>query len=204
VAGIALESLRRLPDKPLNLGFIARAMVALVMVLTLLDSARILVTSGVHEYFSAEDNYWDDFLAYSLGWHYEAISQVNDLPAGANVWVLWEPRVLYCDEPRIDCRPDSLMDAWYYARRTVDDGAPAAIANRWRADGADYLLVYEFGRTYEQDNHHLYDAADWAAWDKFVEDHLVQVWEGGNDEDDIEYILYQWWDRKSPVIARSR
>ncbi|MBN1200581.1 MAG: hypothetical protein JXJ20_01875 [Anaerolineae bacterium] len=198
VAALALESLRRLPDKPLNLGFVLRAMVGLVIVFALIDGARIVVTSGIHAYYSAEDDYQDAFMAHKLGWHYEAIiRQVNTLPPGSCVRLLWEPRSLYCDETRVSCRPDSLMDAWYYARRTVGGGDPAAIAAAWQADGdPDYLLVYEFGRRYERDHSDQYDPADWAAWDVFVADHLDEVWRGGNADDDIQYILYTW--RRSP------
>jgi hypothetical protein len=191
VAGIALDGLRRLPEKPLNLGFIVQAMVGLVLVFTLIDTARILIRSGIHEYYSGEDDHEQEFLNYSLGWHAWAMEHLNELPAGSRVRFLWEPRTLYCDDDRITCRPDSLMDGWYYARRTVEDGGPAAIAAQWQTDGdPDYLLVYEFGRTFERDNSDLYTAADWAAWNTFVTAYLDRVWEGGGDE--IEYILYRW------------
>ncbi|MBN1678650.1 MAG: hypothetical protein JW966_00065 [Anaerolineae bacterium] len=191
-AGITLESLRRLPGKPLNLGFTIRAMVALVVIFTLLTSGRRFVTSGIHEYYSADDDYRTAFLNERLGWYYEAIRHVNDLPDGTRIRFLWEPRTLYCDQKHLDCRPDSLMDSWYHARRTVNGGSLAAIAQQWQASGADRLLVYEYGREFERDNASLYDDADWADWDVFVAEYLNEDWRGGNTDDEIQYIIYSW------------
>ncbi len=191
-AAIALDSLRLLPEKPLNLGFVVRAMVGLVVAFTLISTGRSVLGRGVGRYYSGDEGYWDSFLEDQLGWHYEAMQQINDnLPVGADVWLLWEPRSLYCDVA-IACRPDSLMDAWYHARRVIDGGSTAAIADQWKADGADYLLVYEFGREYEEDNQDLYDDTDWTAWDQFVADQLVELWRGANDDGEPLYILYRW------------
>ena len=194
IAGLGLEGLRGLPRRPLDLGFVVRAMVGLVVIFTLIDGARFLIASGIHAYYSGEEDYRERYLEGALGWHYEAMRQVNRLPAGTRVWFLWEPRTLYCDGERVRCRPDSLMDAWYHARRTVAGGNPEAIADRWREAGADMLLVYEFGRRFELENQDLYDPADWAAWDVFARDRLREVWRGGNADDDVQYILYTWQD----------
>jgi len=193
-AGLGLEALRDLPLRPLNLGFVVRAMVGLVVVFTLIDGTRVLITSGIHAYYSGGDDHREQYLEGALGWHYEAMRQVNGLPAGTRVWFLWEPRTLYCDGERVRCRPDSLMDAWYHARRTVPGGSPDAIAERWREAGAEMLLVYEFGRQFELENQGLYDRADWDAWDAFARDHLREVWRGGNADGEVQYILYGWQD----------
>ncbi|NDJ75122.1 MAG: hypothetical protein GYB65_02595 [Chloroflexi bacterium] len=212
VAGIALEGLRRLPEKPLNIGFVIRAMVALVVVFMLMDGTRDFIRSGIHEYFSAREDYRDGYLRYTLGWHYAGIEEVNDLPRGSDVRFLWEPRTLYCDDDRVSCRPDSLLDSWYHARRTVGAGTPEEIAADWRA-GADYFFVYEFGRKLERGDedddgtgftggNDLYTTADWAAWDTFAETYLIEVWRGSSEDDDsgdddeddndVFFILYTW------------
>lgn len=191
LAGIAVEGLRRLPVKPLDLGFVLRMMVALVLVLTLISAGRKFVTSGLHAYFSGEDGYRKAYLDHVLGWTNVAMEQVNALEPGTEVWFLWEPRGLYCDEDRVICRVDSTLDAWYHARGTVGDGDPAAIAAAWKASGADALLVFESGRTFEVDDNENYTGADWAAWETFTADYLEEVWRGGS-EDDPAYILYRW------------
>ncbi len=193
VAGIALESLRRLPARPLNLGFVVRALVALVLVFTVGDVLQTLGRKGVQIYFSGEEGYRERYLEHTLGWHDAAMRRVNTLPEGATVRFLWEPRYLYCDGIRLECWPDSLMDGWYYARRAVGDGSPAAIAAMWR-ETADYLLVYEFGRTFEQERNTLYTAADWAAWEDFAEAYLIEEWRADSDGAGTQYILYRWRD----------
>jgi 4-amino-4-deoxy-L-arabinose transferase-like glycosyltransferase len=199
VIGIALEAARRLPKKPFDLNFILQALVALTLVFMVIGGITFLNKNGVNLYFSGDDTYKEDYLKHELGWHYVTMQDINQLPQGTTVRFLWEPRYLYCDNERLHCYTDSLMDAWYYARRTVGDGSPAAIADRWKADGADYLLVYEFGRKFEcgkfcgsdEEGTDLYSTDDWRAWDTFVADYLVEVWRNG-PEDETRYILYRW------------
>ncbi len=203
VGGITLEALRRLPKKPFDLGFIMRALVALTLVFMVISGVRYFADSGAQLYFSGEDDYEKAYLEHSLDWYYVTMEQINELPEGTTVRFLWEPRYLYCDDQRLNCYTDSLMDAWYYARRTVGDGSPAAIAARWQSEQIDYLLVAEAGRKFEcgprcdsedegYTGNKLYDAADWEAWDAFVQEYLVEEWHNGSD--DVQYILYGWRD----------
>lgn len=191
VAALALRALWALPPRPVHLGFVVRALVALALALTAVLALRLWGERRVSLYFSGEEGYERAYLEHALGWHYATMRQLDTLPAGATVRFLWEPRYLYCDGERLRCVPDSLMDGWYHARRTVEDGSPAAIAAAWQAAGADYLLVYEFGRAFEQEHATLYDSADWVAWEQFTAEHLQEVWRTGNP-DDVQYILYRW------------
>lgn len=191
VAALALRALWTLPPRPVHLGFVVRALVALALGLTAVMAVRLWSERRVSLYFSGEEGYARAYLEHALGWHYATMRQLDTLPAGATVRFLWEPRYLYCDSERLRCVPDSLMDGWYHARRAVSDGSPEAIATAWQAAGVDYLLVYEFGRAFEQEHATLYDPADWKAWEKFVAAHLQEVWRTGNP-DDVQYILYRW------------
>lgn len=197
MAGIAVAGLQHLPVKPLDLGFMLRACVTLVLALTLIRYGHELVTSGVHAYFSGESDHRKAYLDHALGWTHAAMEQINALEPGTEVRFLWEPRGLYCDEDRIDCRVDSALDAWYYARHSIGDGNPAAIADAWRADGADMLLVFEAGRVFEVDNNDRYSQADWETWAQFTRDQLVEVWRGGSEDDPV-YILYRWRSPAQP------
>jgi hypothetical protein len=192
VAAISLNALDRLPKKPLDLSFVVKSMVGLTLVFMVISGVRFFAAQGVQVYFSGDSDYEDAYLESALGWHYETMQRVNQLPAGTTVRFLWEPRYLYCDLERIDCITDSLMDAWYYARRTVGEGSPAEIAARWQGEGVDYLLVYEFGRDFEEDSAPLYTPEDWAAWRTFVREHLIEEWHTGNADDDVQYVLYRW------------
>ena len=190
ISALALEGMRRLPDKPLNLGFVLRAMLTLTLALTAITAARQALGSGLDRYYSGEDDFRDAYLNHALGWHAEAMRQVNALPPGTRVRFLWEPRALYCQPDGAACIPDSLMDGWYYARRTVGDGSADAIAAAWQHD-ADRLLVYDFGVRFEREGNTLYTPDDWAAWDAFVAEHLIEEWRGLADGEPI-YTLYRW------------
>jgi 4-amino-4-deoxy-L-arabinose transferase-like glycosyltransferase len=192
VAALTLRGLERLPPKPLHLGFVIQALVALAVALTGVAALRYAGERRILLYFSGEEGYERAYLEHALGWHYATMQRVNALPSGATVRFLWEPRALYCDGERLRCIPDSLMDGWYYARRTVGQGKPAEVATRWQAEGADYLLVYEFGRAYEREHAALYDPADWLAWEAFSGKFLDEVWRTGTPGDDVQYILYRW------------
>lgn len=192
VSAMTQAGLRWRPKKPFDLHFVVRAIVIVALSLTLLDAIRFLNNSGANRYFSGEDDFEDDYLEHALGWHYVTMQRVNTLPPGSVVRFLWEPRYLYCDECRINCYTDSLMDSWYYARRTIDEGAPEAVADTWQNQGTDYLLVYEFGRKFEQQNATLYDETDWNAWDEFEQQFLAEVWRTGSVLDEPQYILYRW------------
>ncbi len=194
MAALTLRGLERLPPKPVHLGFVIQALVMLAAVLTGVAALRYAGERRVPLYFSGEKGYERAYLEHALGWHYATMQRVNELSPGATVRFLWEPRALYCDGVRLHCIPDSLMDGWYYARRTVGQGEPADIAAQWQADGADYLLVYEFGREFEREHAALYDPADWCAWDEFVGGFLDEVWRTGNPGGDVQYILYRWRD----------
>lgn len=191
IVAIAFEALKRLPKKPFDLYFVLRALVGMTFVFTVIDAGRYVNNSGANIYFSGESNHKERYLEKTLGWHYEAMRQVNTLPQDSTVRFLWEPRYLYCDEEKVNCYGDSLIDGWYYARRTVDDGTPDSIAHAWKQEDFDYFLVYEFGRTFEEDRNQFYTREDWEEWDRFVDHYLEEVWAGGNWQD-LQYVIYRW------------
>lgn len=78
ISGMALEALRRLPPKPMNIGFVIRALIAFTLLLITVDYVQVTTSSSLFPYFSGEDNYQERYLERTLGWHYEAMRQVND------------------------------------------------------------------------------------------------------------------------------
>jgi hypothetical protein len=82
----------------------------------------------------------DEYLARTLGAHYLAMQQINQLEEGAEVLMLWEPRGFYC-YPR--CIPDDALDTWWKARQLDPDPLTAIAA--WREQGITHVLVYEAG-----------------------------------------------------------
>jgi hypothetical protein len=86
------------------------------------------------------DELLDKNLQRRLGYHYQAMQAVNDLPLDAVVTFLWEPRSYYCLR---DCRPDSILDE--FGHLTYQYGDADAIAEAWRADGVSHVLLFKAG-----------------------------------------------------------
>jgi hypothetical protein len=76
-----------------------------------------------------------------LGSHYKVMNLINDqLPKGANVLFLWEPRSYYCDQT---CQPDSILDAFGHAQFLYGDAE--SIASAWKDQGITHVLLLERG-----------------------------------------------------------
>ncbi len=98
------------------------------------------------------------YLVRRLGGYPLAMARVRALPQGSRVWMLWEPRGLYC-EPR--CVVDARIDRWYVARRTL--GGEQGILQTWRAQGATHLLVNVAGMAFIRSEDRRYSPEDWQA-----------------------------------------
>jgi 4-amino-4-deoxy-L-arabinose transferase-like glycosyltransferase len=82
-----------------------------------------------------------DYLRRTLGAHYAAMELVNErVPPEGRVKLLWEPRSYYC---RVDCSPDSILDAFGHAQYLYRDAA--AIAGAWRREGYSHILLFHTG-----------------------------------------------------------
>jgi len=75
-----------------------------------------------------------------LGLHYQAIEAVNQLPEGAVVTFLWEPRSYYCER---ECLPDSILDK--FGHLTYKYGDAEAIAQAWHNQGITHVLLFQTG-----------------------------------------------------------
>jgi hypothetical protein len=90
---------------------------------------------------------------------------------------------LYCTA---DCQPDSLLDNWWHARRTL--GSADQIAAAWRAAGDQYILLNRSGYAAAiQLNLLMPTAADQQALQVLIANHLQLVRSFGT-----QYELYRW------------
>ncbi|MCZ7544116.1 MAG: hypothetical protein M5R40_11565 [Anaerolineae bacterium] len=133
IAALGLESLREMAVAGIRLGFVIHGAVVFVLAISLLGGVLFTVgLNSVSVLVGARSP--QDYLRDQLGWHYAALEEVNQLPDGAGVMFLWEPRSFYC-RAGIDCWPDALLDHWYHDMR-VSEGDIDAIAARWQAEGS--------------------------------------------------------------------
>jgi hypothetical protein len=178
----AVVRLKDLPEKPIDLSFMFRA----ILVFTLSLSA-IGIISKVNETRLLDVVFGriteDEFLFRQLATYPVTMGRLDDLPDGSQVRFLWEPRGYYCP-PDLTCLPDVLFDQWGNPRRqgiTADE-----IFAGWRAAGDDYVLLFNLGRenylplSYTPDfDRELPDA---------IAASLQPVW----TTDDGRYTLYTW------------
>ncbi len=108
------------------------------------------------------------------------MQRLNDLPPGARVRLMWEPRTYLCPA-RVVCQGDLLFDHW--ARALRQEQTAAAVFAAWRGMD-DYLLVYDAGYDFWRADERL--AAENARFPAALAEFMTPVWtEGG-------YTLYGW------------
>jgi len=181
LAAAGVSRLDRLNPRQLRLGWVARVLIAFVLLLSLVDLGLTAVRRSPLEVIVGFRPA-DDYLSDQLGWHQVVMEALNELPAGSRILFLWEPRSFYCP---VECWPDALLDRWWHTRQTLGD--PVAIAAEWRAAGVTHLLLFNSG--YQLILTQEYDpisAADQAALnDLLAQEAILQ-----QDFDGV-YTLYQ-------------
>jgi hypothetical protein len=65
------------------------------------------------------------------------------------------------------CRPDTWLDRWYLARRTLGD--PNTILDAWAETGVTHVLLYRPGMEFVRLGDRRYTAEDWAGLDRMLE-----------------------------------
>lgn len=141
LAALGIMSLDVLPEKPVQVGFIARALVGITLVFSAAEALHATVVARplapVLGVITQEE-----FLAEQLGPLSEVLARLNELPEGSSVRFLFEPRGYVCPDG-MTCRGDVLLDFWSAARRSGQP--PEAIFASWAALGDDYLLMFDAG-----------------------------------------------------------
>ena len=141
LGGLALDRVAALNRPQLNVGWLVRAVVGVVLALLLFSLVTGFIQANpLPAVLGLETR--DDYLTRRLGWHYVAIQTINqDLPPDAIVLFLWEPRAYHC---RAECWPDALLDRWLHTTHVYGQDA-GAIAAAWRAQGISHVLLHRAG-----------------------------------------------------------
>lgn len=178
VAGaVGIGGLSHWPRRPFDMAFIMRAVLALTLLLGALDAVRETVqTRAVPVLLGLVSR--DSYIEQQLGAYPLIMRRLNDLPPGARVRLMWEPRTYLCP---VVCKGDLLFDHW--ARALRQEQTPAAVFAAWR-EMDDYLLVYDAGYDFWRADERL--AAENARFPAALAEFMTPVWtEGG-------YTLYGW------------
>jgi hypothetical protein len=140
-AGLAVERLRASPADGLDLGWVVRVVLSVVLVLALLGTLLFTVREQpVRVLLGYESR--DDYLMRRLGMYYLVVEDINhELPEDSVVLYLWEPRSYHC---QLECLPDALLDRWLHTAHLRGHDADA-IAESWRSDGVTHVLLHRAG-----------------------------------------------------------
>ena len=180
---LGLTGLARFPKKPIDIHFIVRVLLILTTALALVEAVHSTVRDQVVSYLFGETPL-DDYMYTNTGAYYGALRQLDTLPDGSQVRLMWEPRTYYCPDD-IRCVPDILFDSWV---RPMLYGADAdGVFEQYRDSGDDYLLFFHAG-------YDLYTAfSHYAALERLfpetIERWMTPIWTDG-----VRYTLYAWRD----------
>ena len=189
LGALAFHGVAHWPRTPLDINFLMRAALALTVLLGFFTIADDLAKADPDRYLIENDG--ERYLRANLGSYYAAVRQLESLPPGSQVLLMWEPKSFYCPD-HIICLPDILFDHWSWPLRRGVEGA--ALMQQWRDDGIDYLLVHglregsDFGYDFWLSAHDTLRAEN-AQFPAALADSMQPVW-----SDDFAYTLYTWRD----------
>ena len=178
----AVWSLDLLPEKPIKLSFLMKALIAFTTLFSTIDLIGYVAQTHSFEVVLGTVSE-EEFLFNKLSTYPAVMRQLDELPENSQVRFLFELRSYYCPE-NMTCLTDSLFDFWGRARR--EGMTPDEIFEVWRANGDDYVLFFQSG----------YDATSLFSWtpdydpeifDALAE-HMMPVW----TSDGGFYTLYTW------------
>jgi hypothetical protein len=185
VAGaLAVYSLRFWPRKPFDVGFILRAALVLTLGLTAVDALRETLGGGSANVFAGLTSR-AAYIEERTGAHYPALARLAELPEGARVRLMWEPRAYYCP-PQVFCEGDVMLDHWTTPMRRLND--PAQIFADWRARGVTHVLVHDLGLEFELgEGASPVQSAQIVQFAPALAAAMVPLWTDG-----VAYTLYGW------------
>ncbi len=168
IAGSGYYAVSRIERQGVRLEFIVKALIILVLGLNTLDVGIDTIKSKAGQQILGFQSR-AEFLGDNLGWFAPAALSLLDLPAGAKVLMLYEPRSYYCLPI---CQPDEILDRWIRARHEQDPenpASPADILNNWKAMGFTHILYNKAGADFLRHEENQGDPEDWEALDKLLQ-----------------------------------
>jgi hypothetical protein len=183
LGALVVNAFSRLGEKPVNMSFVLRGMLALTLLTGSLEVLNRFTSSKIGSYMLGQTSK-DDYLFLHLATYPATQALLAELPTGSQVRFLWEPRSYYCP-PTVSCIPDVLFDQW--SARLTPEFPPEAVFNLWRELGDDYVLFFRLGYD-AYVNFIAFHPEENAIVPEMLERHLVEVW----TTPDERYTLYAW------------
>ena len=182
LAAIGFYSLTKWPRKPLDIAFLARAILVITLSFSLVDAIRDTFQSKLLPTLLGTISR-EDYVTSKLGVYTAAMDELAKLPEGSQVRILFESRGYYCPQ-NVTCLTDILFDYW---ARPLKKGATSdQVFKEWRDAGDDYILVYDLGYTFNAPDVRFVNEN--ALFPDALKSHMEQMWTDGVGG----YTLYKW------------
>lgn len=182
LAALGFSSLSKWPRKPLDISFIARALLVLTLTFALLDAVRDTARIRAAPYLMATLSR-TDYRRTNLGVYVDAMQQLATLPEGSQVRFMYEQRTYDCP-PTITCIGDILFDHW---PRPLRQGImPDEVFQLWKDGGDDYLLLFNPGYTFSAEDTRF--ITENALFPAVLEKWMMPIWSDAAKG----YTLYTW------------
>ncbi|MCR4406250.1 MAG: glycosyltransferase family 39 protein [Anaerolineae bacterium] len=178
---VALDSLRALDRSAFSLHRFVWMTIAIVLALNVVYQGLDFLRIDPLPYLAGRESR-DEFLTRNLGQHYAAMQDINEnLPAGAKILFLWEPRSYYCQR---QAQPDAILETWkhlVYKYDSVD-----AIARHLADEGYTHVLLHQKGLEFVLEaGMDPITEEDVRLWENLASDYLTVV-----HREDEGYVLY--------------
>lgn len=141
LAAAAVAGYQALGELSRRVQFVLGGLLVFVFAVTLLGYPLSAIERGAPGVVTGNISQ-EEYLTRNLGAHYQAMREINDLPNGAQVRFLWEPRSYYC-AAQVTCEPDALLDRWWHTRQHEISAETALSA--WEREGVTHVLFYRDG-----------------------------------------------------------
>ena len=183
LAAIGFDTVGHVGRWGVSVRFVLGGLVAFVLALTatgmIIDTIQADPISVV---LRAESE--QAYLARRLGYHYQAMQEINRLGGKPKVRFLWEPRSYYCGGGVL-CEPDALLDRWWHDRQHFSTAEE--VMTRWREEGVTHVLFHRAGAEAVRAAGFVpLNVEDWEALGRFLEQQMVPVGAFGD-----AYVLYE-------------
>jgi len=125
-------------------------LIAIVITLTVIENAMfVLQRNPLAVAFGAQSR--EQYIKRVASSYYELMQNMDDLPADAHVYYLFEPRSY--DMPRFT-QADALITNFAHDQFLYE--TPDTIIQSWKAKGYTHVLIYETGMQFILDNNPAY------------------------------------------------
>ena len=162
IAGVGFAGLERCKLPAVRPGRLAAALVGLVLGFNLIHVSLDVMQKGTLQVITGRMDE-QEYLARNLGGYAIAMEEMQTLPEGSLVVMLWEGRGLYC-QPL--CDSDEMIDRWLSDLRR--EGQPGEVLAEWERQGYTHVLYYRLGAEFIEENDSRYHESDWKALEQIL------------------------------------